>query len=629
MTQPDQPAPIRSEPARLTAAAPLEIRRHAAGTHVSLARQPQLWFVELAEDIQQHESARSAQHLACDSESTSDPWSADEPELPWLADPQAGLYLAGERHLAWFEPGSGRMIPTPGVLWHLGIVAETIEPGGSGRVAVWLVDADALHAEASREITAYDWLGGGAASGDRVIVAQHLQSRRWYFVAQRTDRAASRCCAMIEVRQGPSATPASLNDGTPVPIVFDQISLVAGDMFSLATGTAAGEVTVLAAGRAEIYHHAAAHTESTPSGDNLTEWRVERKPASSGTFGVLEQTILRMHHPNLDQGQETKFLSQLIDVAYGDTLRVQARRIAGSDTLASDTLSGGTPTCYFGLRFVCCADARDHAPSLTTLADATYDPHTGMGGAAYEPTTGAGRRTLKLAAYYRLEESGSSEDRADYSGQARTLRVLTAGVATISGVSGHIGTAAQIDASTEWLGRGGFGDPNPESDFRPASQVVSVAGWIQLDGLSGVSGTANLVGIGNDNSWRVVVDASGNVSAIAGQTGGMGHPDATATVSTAPLGKPLFVVATFAGLAGRATLRIRAADGSFDHSASDTVTTPTGWGSAPGTWHVDIGSTGSSWAALLIEQLGIWFDAPLTPAQQNYLFAAGAGRRLL
>lgn len=141
---------------------------------------------------------------------------------------------------------------------------------------------------------------------------------------------------------------------------------------------------------------------------------------------------------------------------------------------------------------------------------------------------------------------------------------------------------------------------------------------------------ARLVGLGNDNSWRLELDDSGNLSAITGQNGDPGQPDAVATITALPTGQPLFVVALFDGLAARADLRVRSADGTVDQSASETADPRPGWGAAPSVWHLDIGSTSSStYAALTIEQLGIWADLWLTPAQQNFLYAAGAGRRLM
>lgn len=612
--------PIRNEPPRLTAAAPLELRRHPGGSHVSLARQPALWLVQLTEDIAAAEANRAAAHLACDTEATGDPWSPGEPQIAELADPQQGLYLAGERHLAWFEPGSGRFVPVPGVLWHLGKAASTIDAHGTGNVRVWLVDDTPEHAESAHEVTVHDWLGIGAAIGEEVIVIEHLQSRRWYLLAAAAcSPASNHCCQLIQVRLSATAAPEAINSSAPVAIVFDEVALQHGEALVLGSGDTLGQVTVNVTGTVEIHHFDAAAVDGTLGGDNLTEWWVERKAPSAADFVIIADTVSRLYHPNLHDGGATALTRHLLAAAFGDTLRVRAKRLAGSDSLLPGTLADGGPTCHLALRMLCGADTHDHTPDLTSTS-----------GTPYDPTTGSGDRTLKLTAYYRLEEAGATDNRADYSGHAFDLRVLESPGGAIDGVTGHIGTAAQFDAASEWLCRGGFGDPNPEAAFRPVSQRISIACWLTIDSLSGVSGSTRLVGLGNDGSWWLEIDPSGNLSAVTGQSGDPGQSNAIATVPTLPTSKPLFVVALFDGLAAKAELRVRAADGSLDQSASDTVDPNPGWGTAPSVWHFDIGSTSpSTYTSLKIEQLGIWTDVWLTPAQQEFMFAAGAGRRLL
>ena len=230
------------------------------------------------------------------------------------------------------------------------------------------------------------------------------------------------------------------------------------------------------------------------------------------------------------------------------------------------TLSDGGPICHLALRMLCGADTYDHTADLTSTA-----------GTAYDPTTGSGDRTLKLTVYYRLEEAGATHDRADFSGHAFDLRVLESPGGAIDSVTGHVSTASQFDAASEWLCHGGFGDPNPTIAFRPVSQRISIACWLTIDSLSGVSGSTRLVGLGNDGSWWLEIDPSGNLSAVTGQSGDPGQPNAIATVSTLPTAKPLFVVALFDGLAARAELRVLAADGSLDQSDSDAVDPKPGW----------------------------------------------------
>ena len=628
MNRPTSSSPIRPEPPRLTVAAPLELRRHGGGSHLSLTRQPALWLVELAEDMAAGQLDGSAAHLGCDPDASGDPWSVGGPQIAPLADPQQGLYLAGERHLAWFEAGSGRFIPVPSVLWHLGRAASTIEPGGSGTVDVWLVD-NGEHAAAAREVTAYDWLGGGAAVGDKVVVFQHLQSRRWYLlaVAPGSTASAGHGCHLIQVRLGASAAPAALDSTTPVMIEFDEVALSHGAAFSLGTGAAQGEVAITATGTVEIHHFDAAAVDGPPTGDNLTEWWVERKTPAGADFIVIADTVARLYHPNLHDGGATTLTRHLLAVTHGDTLRVRAKRLAGGDALEPGTLADGGPVCHFALRMLCGSDTHDHSAELTNTSGTPYDPTGGGGGG---PT---GDKTIKLVAYYRLEEAGATDDRADVSGQGRDLRVLESPGGAVDGVTGHVGPAAQINAASEWLCRGGFGDPNAETAFRPVSQRVSVACWLTIDSLSSVTATTRILGPGNDSSWRIEIDPSGNLTAVTGQAGGPGQPDAVATAVTLPTGTPLFVVALFDGLAARAYLRVRSAAGvspPLDQSDTDTVDPKPGWGPAPSIWHFDIGSsTPLTYAQFSIEQFGIWNDVLLSPAQQDYLYAAGAGRRLL
>ncbi|MCE9555203.1 MAG: hypothetical protein K8T91_17780 [Planctomycetes bacterium] len=574
----------------------------------------------MTEDIADSQANRTADHLACDTEATGDPWSAGETQIAELADPQQGLYLAGERHLAWFESGSGRFVPVPGVLWHLGKAASTIDAHGSGTVRVWLVDDTPEHVESAHEVTVYDWLGHSAAIGDEVIMIEHLQSRRWYLLAAApSSGTSSNVCQLIQVRLSAAATPAAIDSSSPAAIAFDEVALRHGEALVLGTDDTLGQVTINATGTVEIHHFDAAAVDSTPGGDNLTEWWVERKAPSAADFVIIADTVSRLYHPNLHDGGATTLTRYLLAAAFGDTLRVCAKRLAGSDSLTPGTLADGGPTCHLALRMLCGADTYDHTADLTSTS-----------GMPYDPTTGSGDSTLKLTAYYPLDEAGATDNRADFSGHALDLRVLESPGGAIDGVTGHISTAAQFDAASEWLCRGGFGDPNPEAAFRPVSQRISIACWLTIDSLSGVSGSARLVGLGNDGSWWLEIDPSGNLSAVTGQSGDPGQPNAIATVLTLPTAKPLFVVALFDGLAARAELRVRAADGTLDQSASHTVDPKPGWGAAPSDWHFDIGSTSpSTYASFKIEQLGIWTDVWLTPAQQDFMFAAGAGRRLL
>ena len=168
----------------LTAAAPLQITRHAGGIHVSLARQPSLELVELDENVDIDDSDKTANLLDFDPDATSDPWTDTELDISLVTDPQQAPYLKGERHLCWFHPDAGKYLPVPGVQWHLAILDEDLTPSGSAEATVYRVnDSGAEEAVAGITVTVYGWwLADTIQAGKRVMAMQHLQSRRWYAV---------------------------------------------------------------------------------------------------------------------------------------------------------------------------------------------------------------------------------------------------------------------------------------------------------------------------------------------------------------------------------------------------------------------------------------------------------------
>jgi len=169
----------------LPVAQPLRSTTDSAGTTVGLLRElPQFDLVELNETIQPGERDKTAQQLVYRPDAAPpELFTPGERELTATADPQQGLYLAGERHLTYFHPGAGQRLPIPGTQFHFGQVgSEPIAAGGNGPVTIWRVDADAP-AASSFAVTAEDWLGQGLDPGQQVYVFSHNQSRRWFALA--------------------------------------------------------------------------------------------------------------------------------------------------------------------------------------------------------------------------------------------------------------------------------------------------------------------------------------------------------------------------------------------------------------------------------------------------------------
>ena len=181
----------------IAAAPPVRISQNAAGIEIGLARElPQFDLIELSVAISPGDKNQTVKQLCYRPDD--DPPALfgvgpDERELQNAADPQQGLYLQGERHLAYFHPGAGQRIPLPGVLFHLGKLTEAIAPPDpdtpdaltTGNANVWRYNADtdeyetALNGEGEQlAVDAYDWTHAGLAPG-WVLLFQHNQSRHW------------------------------------------------------------------------------------------------------------------------------------------------------------------------------------------------------------------------------------------------------------------------------------------------------------------------------------------------------------------------------------------------------------------------------------------------------------------
>ncbi len=170
---------------RIVGVAPVQVQTTEAGTLINIAGLPRFDLVELNDTIESRDTNKQAERFAFDTDE-SDPWIDSGETLEHTADPQHGLYLAGERHLAFFHAGAGQRIPIPGVQFHFGKLTEALAAGGSAEVAVWRIDGGGDPADSTYTVTAYDWLlppGGELPSGTPVLLLFHLQSKRFYVAA--------------------------------------------------------------------------------------------------------------------------------------------------------------------------------------------------------------------------------------------------------------------------------------------------------------------------------------------------------------------------------------------------------------------------------------------------------------
>lgn len=77
-------------------------------------------------------------------------------------------------------PPTRRNLPGP-VPFHIGKAGGTISAGSSGSVTLWKVNSAGTEVADTETVTAYDWFGTGATSGDKLYLWRHWQSARWYF----------------------------------------------------------------------------------------------------------------------------------------------------------------------------------------------------------------------------------------------------------------------------------------------------------------------------------------------------------------------------------------------------------------------------------------------------------------
>ncbi len=179
---------------RIVGVPPVQVQHSELGTQISVAGLPRFDLVELKDTLEANDTDRQASQFSFDP-SGADKWIDANRTLEHTADPQHGLYLAGERHLTYFHPAAGQRIPIPGVQWHLGKLAADLTAGGSVSVKIYKLSSGSL-VDSGLMVTAYDWLlppGFKILSGHTVYVLQHLQSKRWFIVPRETPPTYANC----------------------------------------------------------------------------------------------------------------------------------------------------------------------------------------------------------------------------------------------------------------------------------------------------------------------------------------------------------------------------------------------------------------------------------------------------
>jgi hypothetical protein len=170
----------------LSAAFPLVLERTPGGILLRLANQTHLKFVELEDDLAEGDTDRTGHVL--DYDAATPQWvnttttTGYSPQLiERLTDPlDAGLYLAGERRVVYFDRESGRHLPLSGPGPHLAKTAESIDRDSSGTVIVQKINSEGESEATELELTAYNWSLPRVWEEVPCFVALHPQSRRWY-----------------------------------------------------------------------------------------------------------------------------------------------------------------------------------------------------------------------------------------------------------------------------------------------------------------------------------------------------------------------------------------------------------------------------------------------------------------
>ena len=169
-----------------SAAFPLVLERTPGGILLRLANQTHLKFVELQDDLAEGDTDRVGHVLDYDAatpkwvDTTTDA-SYSPQQIERLTDPlDAGLYLAGERRVVYFDRESGRHLPLDGPGPHLAKTLAAIDRDSSGTVIVQKIDSEGESQATELELTAHNWSLPRVWAEVPCFVLLHPQSRRWY-----------------------------------------------------------------------------------------------------------------------------------------------------------------------------------------------------------------------------------------------------------------------------------------------------------------------------------------------------------------------------------------------------------------------------------------------------------------
>ncbi len=163
---------------RMVGVPPVQVQSSEAGIQIGLPPLARFDLIELNDSIESGDVDKQSKRFAFDPART-DKWFDTNQTLEHTADPQQGLYLAGERHLTFYHPAAGQRIPLPGVQFHLGKLGGSLAAGGSALVEVFKLDSGSL-VDSTYRVTAFDWLlpaGSTIAAGTAVYVFFHNQSK--------------------------------------------------------------------------------------------------------------------------------------------------------------------------------------------------------------------------------------------------------------------------------------------------------------------------------------------------------------------------------------------------------------------------------------------------------------------
>ena len=150
------------------------------------SQESDLHYIELSTDIVGSAHDRTVDELEIDPDvaNGSDPWIDREEDQEFVMPPHAGLWLAGERSVVLRHSSAGKNLLLPFTQLHLGVTDGVLSKDSSVTVSIW-EDQSSGVSDSGRNVTAYDWLldtGQTIASGKRVFLGEHRQSRKFYVI---------------------------------------------------------------------------------------------------------------------------------------------------------------------------------------------------------------------------------------------------------------------------------------------------------------------------------------------------------------------------------------------------------------------------------------------------------------